>query len=151
MNTDVAAPRVGFASSHISVQTRAAPDFIDITEEVERCMEAAGLRQGLAVVASQHTTAGIVVNEHEPELLKDLSRLLCEIAPPSNEYAHNVVPCGPDEVPNAHAHCQALLLQTSASIPIASGLLMLGRYQRIFLVELDHPRHRVVTVTLLGT
>jgi len=102
-------------------------------------------------VTSQHTTASIVVNEHEPELLKDLSRLLGEIAPAASTYAHNGVPCGPNESANGHSHCQALLLSTSASIPITGGTLALGRYQRIFLVELDCPRPRRVTVMLLGT
>ena len=103
-----------------------------------------------AATLSQHTTAAIVVNEHEPELLKDLDAFLGEVAPEHHTYAHNAVPCGPGEGPNGHAHCQALLLNTSATLPIVNGSPMLGRYQRIFLVELDHARPRRVTVALLG-
>jgi secondary thiamine-phosphate synthase enzyme len=151
MDTSVAVAPVGFLFSTIAVHTRRAREFVDITEDVHSRLRASGLRDGLLVVASRHTTAAIVVNEHEPELLKDLDRLLCEIAPEEQPYAHNGVPCGPGEHPNGHAHCQALLLSTSASIPIMSGSLALGRYQRIFLVELDHARPREVSVVLLGS
>ena len=151
MNTSVAVAPVSFLCSKIAIHTRRAREFVDITEEVMSRVRGSGLRDGLLVVASRHTTAAIVVNEHEPELLKDLDRLLQEIAPEEHSYAHNVVPCGPDEHPNGHSHCQALLLSTSASIPIFGGVPVLGRYQRIFLVELDHARPREVTVVLLGS
>jgi secondary thiamine-phosphate synthase enzyme len=56
----------------------------------------------------------------------------------------------PGERPNGHAHCQALLLGSSASLNLADGRLQLGCWQRIFLVELDGPRAREVSVLVLG-
>ena len=55
-----------------------------------------------------------------------------------------------DEPANGHAHCQQLFLATSETIPVMEGLAALGTYQRIFLVELDHPREREVIVTVVG-
>ena len=140
-----------FQSFTISVQTEHARQFIDLTDQILDALSGSGIRQGMAVVASQHTTASIAVNEYEPELLKDLDLFLSGVAPEGHDYNHNAVPCGPGERPNAHAHCQALLLNTSATIPIADGRPLLGRYQRIFLVELDCSRPRNVTVCFLGT
>jgi secondary thiamine-phosphate synthase enzyme len=151
MAATVIAPQVGFHVSHLALETSHAHQFIDITDEILDLVRTSGLTNGLAVVASQHTTACILVNEHEPELLKDLSRLMLELAPEERNYAHNDVPCGEQERPNGHAHCQALLLSASASLPIAGGRLLLGRYQRVFLVELDCPRPRQVTIVLLGS
>ncbi|HEX6507407.1 MAG TPA: secondary thiamine-phosphate synthase enzyme YjbQ [Chloroflexota bacterium] len=151
MTVAIAPPSGGFLVSSISVKTLHACQFVDLTESVIERVTSAGVRNGVAVVASQHTTASIVVNEHEPELLKDLEDMLRRLAPESSSYSHNSVPCAPDEVPNGHAHCQGLLLNASASIPIADGRLALGRYQRIFLVELDHARPRQVSVMVLGT
>ena len=102
-------------------------------------------------MASRHTTAAIVVNEHEPELLRDLDAFLGILAPEGGLYAHNHVPCGPEEQPNGHAHCQALVLNASVSLPISDGQLSLGRYQRIFLVELDHARPRIVQMLVMGS
>ncbi len=150
MQTPVIAPHNGFQASRLVVHTAHARHFLDITDDVREQVERSGIQQGMTVVASRHTTAAVVVNEHEPELLKDLDRMLRELAPESHPYAHNAVPCEPGEQPNGHSHCQALLLNASATIPVSEGQLMLGRYQRIFLIELDRPRKREVTIAVLG-
>jgi secondary thiamine-phosphate synthase enzyme len=150
MESPVAVVPTGFVSYRIPLRTSTARQFIDITEEVEDRVAQSGFRTGLAVVSSLHTTAAIVINEHEPELLKDLDEFLIRLAPHTAEYLHNDVPHGIGEQPNGHAHCQALLLNSSATIPIVEGRMALGRYQRIFLVELDFSRPRSVAVTLLG-
>jgi secondary thiamine-phosphate synthase enzyme len=55
-----------------------------------------------------------------------------------------------EERPNGHAHCRALLLPSSACLNVTEGRLQLGRWQRVFLVELDGPRERSVSVLLFG-
>ena len=49
----------------------------------------------------------------------------------------------PDEPANGHAHARALLLGASECLNLAGGELVLGRWQRIFFVELDGPRSLV--------
>jgi len=147
----VVASVAGFTSAQIRVHTQRAREFVDVTDEIEQLVADSGIRDGLVVATSQHTTAAIAVNEHEPELFKDLDRFLSELAPTTGTYAHNAAPCGPGEHPNGHAHCQALLLSASTTIPVVGGVLALGRYQRVFLVELDHARPRTVTVAVLGS
>lgn len=139
----------------LSYQTDDAPQFIDITEDVSEAVSRSGVQNGLAVAFSTHTTAAIRINEYEPELLKDMARFLCEIAPTDRDYCHNnfdvrTVNMEEDECPNAHSHCQHLMLSTSETIPIVSGRLQLGRWQRIFLVELDRPKLRRVTLQIVG-
>lgn len=151
MEVPVMAPQLGFRVSQLTVHTAGPTEFVDITDAVLGAVDNSDARNGLVVVSSRHTTASIVVNEHEPELLKDLTRLLRRVAPPENTYGHNKVPCPPYEQPNGHAHCQALLLSASVSIPLLDGSLALGRYQRIFLVELDCPRQRQVAISILGS
>lgn len=147
----VVASVAGFTSAQIRVQTQRPREFVDITDEVEQIIADSGIRDGLVVVTSMHTTAAIAVNEHEPELFKDLDRFLNELAPSNGSYAHNSAPCGPGEHPNGHAHCQALLLSASTTIPVVDRCPVLGRYQRVFLIELDHARPRRVTVAVLGS
>ena len=55
-----------------------------------------------------------------------------------------------DESPNGHAHCQHLLLNTSETVPVMDGRLLLGVWQRIFFVELDRPQPRQVLIQILG-
>lgn len=136
--------------------TSNAPQFIDLTDDVAGILRRSGIANGIAVIFSQHTTAAIKINESEPELLKDMALFLSEIAPIERDYHHNnfevrTVNMEPGECPNAHAHCQHLLLSASESVPVVAGQMVLGRWQRVFLVELDRPKSRQVTVQVIGT
>jgi secondary thiamine-phosphate synthase enzyme len=139
----------------IRVATGQAMEFIDLTARIEALAAEAGIHAGLVNIQSLHTTAAIVVNEHEPLLLVDFGDLLARAAPKDAPYRHNDpnarnLPLAPGERPNGHAHCHALLLGSSASLNFAEGRLQLGRWQRVFLVELDGPRVREVSVLILG-
>jgi secondary thiamine-phosphate synthase enzyme len=117
-------------------------------------VERSGVVAGVAHVFSRHTTAAIRVNENEPLLLADLQRLLERLAP-LGSYEHDDMTRRAgvlaDEPVNGHAHCRHLLLGASESVPIIDGVLALGRWQSIFLVELDGGRRRQVTVHAMGT
>ena len=130
-------------------------EFIDLTDRIQALAAEAGIRAGLINIQSLHTTTAIVVNEHEPLLLEDFDALLARTAPCGASYRHDdmevrTVNLAPGEPANGHAHCRALLLPSSALINVADGRLQLGRWQRIFLVELDGPRSREVSVMVLG-
>ncbi|MBI2165067.1 MAG: YjbQ family protein [Chloroflexi bacterium] len=139
----------------LCVQSTEAPEFIDITDQLHRCVEGSGVQNGFVVVFSKHTTAAIKINENEPLLLKDMARFLERIASRNGYYQHNdfsvrTVNMTEGECPNGHAHCQHLMLGASETIPIVEGLLHLGRWQKVFLVELDRPREREVILQIVG-
>jgi secondary thiamine-phosphate synthase enzyme len=150
-------PHVGFScwSESVRVHSMTAPEFIDLTDEVERVVQQSGVTDGLAVVFSRHTTAAITINEDEPLLLEDMAAFLEQVAPRTATYRHNdftvrTVNMTDDESPNGHAHCLQLMLGASQTIPVRDGCLALGRWQRIFLVELDHARPREAVVQAFG-
>ncbi|HDJ30219.1 YjbQ family protein [Candidatus Acetothermia bacterium] len=132
-----------------------ALEFIDITDKVLEILARSGISEGMVLVYSRHTTAAIKINENEPLLLGDMARFLQRVAPKDGDYKHNdfvvrTANMTEDECPNGHAHCQHLLLGASEIIPLAAGELLLGRWQRIFLIELDRPREREVIVQVQG-
>lgn len=142
-----------FLSQTFVIQTERGPQFIDITERVEEAARQASVSNGFAVVFSKHTTAAIRINENEPALLSDMERMLEEIAPSCAQYQHNEFAhafSNNGECPNGHSHCQHLLLGASEAVPIVDGRLLVGQWQRIFLVELDRARDREVVVQLVG-
>lgn len=151
------APPVPATCHHtrIRVTTTRAMEFIDLTDRIEALAAVARIRAGFVNVQSLHTTTAIVVNEHEPLLLTDFEALLAGVAPREAPYRHDdmavrTVNLAPGERPNGHAHCRALLLPSSVSLNVADGRVQLGRWQRVFLVELDGPRAREVSVLVLG-
>ncbi|MEX0800432.1 MAG: secondary thiamine-phosphate synthase enzyme YjbQ [Dehalococcoidia bacterium] len=142
-----------FLSQTFVIRTEKGPQFVDITERVEEAARESGVANGFAVVYSRHTTAAIRINENEPALLVDMERMLEQIAPSAADYQHNDAAHAfstNGERPNGHAHCQQLLLGASEAVPVIEGRLMVGEWQRIFFVELDHGREREFVVQLVG-
>ena len=141
--------------ARIRVTTGGQVEFIDLTDRIEALAAEAGIHAGLVHIQSLHTTTAIVVNEHEPLLLADFTALLARAAPRDAAYRHDdmsvrTVNLTVDERPNGCAHCHALLLGSSAALNLAEGRLQLGRWQRVFLAELDGPRVREVSVLVIG-
>ena len=139
----------------VPIQTDKHLQFLDVTDDVERTLADSGIQNGFAVVFSRHTTAGIRINEHEPLLLDDMTALLEQLVPQALSYRHDdygvrTVNLNEDERVNGHSHCRSLLLGASESVPVVGGGLMLGRYQRLFLVELDGPQQREFVVQIVG-
>jgi secondary thiamine-phosphate synthase enzyme len=130
--------------------------FIDITDKIHDLVSQSGITNGIINVQSMHTTAAIVVNENEPFLLQDMRQTLERLAPKNGEYLHNdfsirTVNMSEDEDQNGDAHCKALFLPTSVCLNVSKGHFILGLWQRIFLIELDHARPRKISITILGT
>ena len=154
---DTRAPAAQFAvySERLEYDTEQAMQFIDITEDVRGILERSGVTAGTVSVVSTHTTAAVILNEHEPLLLNDMARVLSRLVPEGDYYEHNdfsirTVNMHEDEPANGHSHCQHLFLGTSETIPVLEGRPQLGTYQSVFLIELDHPRVREVLVTVVG-
>jgi secondary thiamine-phosphate synthase enzyme len=125
----------------------------DLTPAIRKLLDECGRWTGYLTVTSRHTTTAITVNENEPRLLEDLVHFLERLAPAGDHYLHNDIhlrECPPDEPRNAHAHLLAMLLGSSAVVPIVDGALDLGTWQSVFLVELDGPRERTVGLQVCG-
>jgi secondary thiamine-phosphate synthase enzyme len=150
-----AAPSPTCRHTTLRIDTEHPTQFVDLTSDLEAFVAASGIRSGLLNVQSLHTTAAIVVNEHEPLLLTDVAGLLERLAPIDAVYRHDNITlrtanCVLGEPPNGHSHCRALLLGSTAALNVVDGELQLGTWQRVFLVELDGPRTRDVSLLLLG-
>jgi secondary thiamine-phosphate synthase enzyme len=139
----------------LNLRTSKGPQFIDITDQVTQVTHGSAIANGFAIVFARHTTAAVRINENEPMLIGDMEEFLKRVAPVHarynhNDLAHDAANGRDDEEPNGHSHCQQLLLGASEAIPIVEGRLLLGQWQRLFLVELDRAREREVVVQLVG-
>jgi secondary thiamine-phosphate synthase enzyme len=152
---DTVAPTFACRHTRIRIATERPTEFVDLTDSLERLVAGAGLTVGFVNVQTLHTTTALVVNEHEPLLLDDFAALLESAAPCDAAYRHDDatvrrVNLTPGERRNGHAHCRALLLGATACFNVVNGRLVLGRWQRVFLAELDGPRPREISVLMLG-
>jgi secondary thiamine-phosphate synthase enzyme len=135
-------------TDYLTFETKKRQEIIDITEEVERCRAAAGIREGMVLVSAMHISASVFVNDHEPGLWKDiLDWLEGTVAPwDPGRYRHN---SGTGE-DNAAAHLRSLTIGHEVIVPVTSGELDLGPWQRIFYGEWDGQRAKRVILKAMG-
>lgn len=115
----------------------------DITERVREIVRKSGIRDGLCLVASAHTTAAVFVNEKaDPDVQVDLLDALSRIVPDDAGYRH--------AEGNSPAHIKAILIGRDVTLAVRNGDLVLGRWQGVYFAELDGPRSRVATVSVIG-
>jgi secondary thiamine-phosphate synthase enzyme len=135
-------------TDYLTFDTRARQEIIDITDEVERCRAAAGIRDGMVLVSAMHISASVFVNDHEPNLWGDILKWLEErIAPWAPErYRHN---SGTGE-DNAAAHLRSITIGHEVIVPVTNGELDLGPWQRIFYGEWDGQRPKRVIIKAMG-
>ena len=141
-------------SGRLRFETSRATEFVDLTKRLRDEVQKSGLRTGRVHLQSLHTTLGLAVNENEPLLLRDFQHMLERLAPGDVGYEHDDFErrfeIAVDEPVNGHAHCRQLLLTGSATLLVEDGKLVLGRWQSVFAVELDGPRHRQLAMQLDG-
>ncbi|QQS61022.1 MAG: YjbQ family protein [Candidatus Moraniibacteriota bacterium] len=138
----------------IKFETKSQIDFIDITEQVQNIIEKSGVREGIVLVFSSHTTMGVCINHNEPLLLQDFMSMMYRLSPVDNRYNHDLFELKKkiksDGRSNGHSHCKDLLVGNSETIPIERGVVSLGRWQSIFAVEFDGSRKRDIVVQIMG-
>ncbi len=118
----------------ISIQSRQREQMIDITDEVEKLVR--GVDEGVVWLHCPHTTAALTIQENaDPALREDYIEHLAKLVPQPG-FRH-------DEG-NADAHIKASLIGSTQPVLVEGGKLVLGRWQAVYFVELDGPRHRQV-------
>ena len=128
------------------MSTHGENDVRDITAAVREIVARSGVATGLATVFAPGATAGVTTLEYEPGCVADLKEAFERIAPRHGEYEHNRR-WGDG---NGFSHVRAAMLGPSLSVPVHDGLLELGTWQQIVLVDFDNgPRERKLVVIVV--
>jgi secondary thiamine-phosphate synthase enzyme len=122
----------------LRVRTSRKDQIVDVTDEVQTNLEAAN---GLCTVFAAHTTCAVTTADLDPGTDQDYLEALRKLLPPMH-FRH---PHDPSHTPD---HILATLIGPSVSVPVVSGKLVLGMWQRVILVELDGPRERDLYVSV---
>ena len=134
-------------TTYLTFTTQRRQEIIDITDDVERCRDEAGIQEGMVLVSAMHISASVFVNDHEPGLWRDILDWLERSAPWSPEtYRHN---SGTGE-DNAAAHLRSLMIGHEVIVPVTRGTLDFGPWQRVFYGEWDGQRPKRVVIKAMG-
>jgi secondary thiamine-phosphate synthase enzyme len=155
-----------------TVQSDRRPTFHDVTDQVEEALARSGIRNGILVVSSQHTTCSVLIQEASDDvdywgtelLMQDLLTILERLAPTcrtQGQYYHPgpmhiTAAEGRHELPswslNTDAHLRSVILGRSQTVPVVSGAMMLGDFGRVYFADFDQvrARERTVRVQIIG-
>ncbi len=117
------------------IKTRKEDEVINITRIVQEDVNNSKIKEGIVLVFTPHTTAGLTINENaDPDVVADMLSALRKIFPKDPNYRHREG--------NSHAHLKASFMGSSCSIIIENGKLKLGIWQGLYFCEFDGPRTR---------
>lgn len=121
-------------------------EFINITPDIEICLEESGIKEGLLLCNAMHITASVFINDDESGLHNDLEVWLEGLAPekPHSRYKHNTYE------DNADAHLKRTIMGREVVVAITNGKLDFGPWEQIFYGEFDGKRKKRVLVKIIG-
>jgi len=126
----------------LKVKSRQREELVEFTDLVRQKLQESGVREGIVLLFTQHTTAGLTINENaDPEVPRDMLHALRTLIPQHGMGFHH----GEE---NSDAHIKTSLVGTSVTVPFSDGKLQLGRWQGIFLCEFDGARERQVIMMI---
>lgn len=134
----------------IALRTGKRLEISDVSRDVRKVVDGSGIKNGLVNVWIPHTTAGLAVNEHDPDLWDDILSTMTKLVPIEASYRHNAKYWSLSREQNAHAHILDCMIKPDLTIPLKEGKMVLGTWQSILFIELDGPRNRSLHVQVLG-
>jgi secondary thiamine-phosphate synthase enzyme len=127
----------------LTITTSGQNQVVDITETIN--LELPESFDGIAVINALHTTCGLTTADLDPGTDLDLLDAIKHIVP-KIRYRH---PHNP-EAEHVGDHIMSSIIGTSVSLPVVKGLLLLGTWQRLVFIEMDGPRKRNITISLIS-
>ena len=121
-------------------------EFLNITPQVQQCLEESGISEGFVLCNAMHITASVFINDDESGLHNDFEVWLEKLAPekPYSQYRHN----GYED--NADAHLKRSVMGREVVVAVTEGKLDFGPWEQIFYGEFDGKRRKRVLVKIIG-
>lgn len=128
----------------LELKTPDRVQIVDITRNIDAAIAESGLRKGLVNIYSKHSTSAVFINENESGLLNDYLNLIEKLVPTGDNYQHDRI----DN--NADSHLRSFIIGNNETVPFTNGRMDLGTWQSVFFLDMDGPRNRKITITIMG-
>ena len=127
-----------------TIPTRRA--FVNITRQVEQCLQESGIQEGMLLCNAMHITASVFINDDESGLHADFEEFLEKLAPekPYSQYRHN----GYED--NGDAHIKRTIMGREVVVAVTGGKLDFGTWEQIFYYEFDGKRTKHALIKIIG-
>ena len=132
----------------ISISTH-GKGLYDFTADIDAWLRSLHVSSGLLTVFCRHTSASLVIQENaDPDVVADLNDFFARLVPEQDTRLYRHTAEGPDDMTS---HIRSALTQTSLSIPVDGGKMLLGTWQGVYLFEHRvRPHRRNVALHFIG-
>lgn len=134
-----------FHTEYLWFNTKNHREYVLITDKVEDAVRKSGIREGMVLVSAMHITAGVVVNDNESGIWRDVDKWLEGLAPFRENYDHHRT-----GETNADSHLKNILVHHQVIVPVTDGTLDLGPWQQVFYCEFDGQRRKRAIIKVMG-
>ncbi|GAB6188669.1 secondary thiamine-phosphate synthase enzyme YjbQ [Marinitoga arctica] len=118
-----------------NISTSSRNEFIEITHLIKNYIKEKKIDEGIVIVYTPHTTAGITINENaDPSVKMDIKTFLNKLIPNESYFTHIEG--------NSDSHIKSSLIGPSLTLIIKNNDLLLGTWQGVYFCEFDGPRRR---------
>lgn len=105
---------------------------LDVTGRIRRWQAEQAIKTGLLTVFIRHTSASLTMQENaDPDVLVDLNNFFSKLVVDDPAHYRHISE-GPDDMPS---HIRSALTDSSLSIPVGGGQMLLGTWQGIYIFE----------------
>ncbi|MEA3500932.1 MAG: secondary thiamine-phosphate synthase enzyme YjbQ [Candidatus Marinimicrobia bacterium] len=127
-----------------TIITNKRTELLDITHDIQKEINDSKINNGVVVIFTPHTTAGITINENaDPDVKKDIDYKINKMIPENDSnYFH--------AEGNSDSHIKSSLFGPSLTLIIEDEKLILGVWQAIYFCEFDGPRQRKYYIKIIS-
>jgi len=126
----------------LTIKTKEKRALQDVTDQVQKLVEDADIKEGIVHLFVPHTTAGVTINENaDPDVKHDILKGLTDAFPNQSSFRHMEG--------NSDAHLMSSSIGCDQTVIITDGSLLLGTWQGIYFAEFDGPRTRKLYVKII--
>lgn len=127
-----------------SIITNKRTELLNITNVIQKEINDSKFNNGIVVIFTPHTTAGITINENvDPDVKIDIDYKINKLIPKNDpNYLHSEG--------NSDSHLKSSIFSPSISLIFENNKLILGVWQAIYFCEFDGPRHRKYYIKIIS-
>ncbi|MDE6201288.1 MAG: secondary thiamine-phosphate synthase enzyme YjbQ [Clostridiales bacterium] len=121
--------------------------FVKLDSVIQDAVKQSGVKTGVVILGSKHTTSSVYVNHFEPGMLYDVLENYDKMFPVQKKYRHNEWDF---EYKNGAAHLKSIALGKGSTVFIKNGDLVLGDFENIIYAEFDYRPLKSFNIVIMG-
>ena len=133
-------------NENFTVHTKGNTDIIDLTPQIRNVVYNYELQNAVIYIYAQGSTVSVTNIEFEPGLLVDFPEIIDKLVPANKDYHHDAM----WHDGNGYSHIRASIIGNSTYVPLIDGVLQLGQWQQVVLIDFDNKaRSRKINVQII--